>query len=139
MRAGGAAARAARAGLALALSACGAEFPAAALATATDASGARLAELRTAPQPPTVGNLVAELTLLTNPGREPLDGLAVSVTPWMPAMRHGSSVVPTVVAQGEGGRYRIENLSLTMAGAWELQVAVAGASEDSLVLPFDVR
>ena len=52
-------------------------------------------------------------------------GLTLAITPWMPAMDHGTSVVPTVTDLG-GGHYRVTNLVLYMAGHWELRIGIGG-------------
>jgi len=67
-----------------------------------------------------------------------VDGLTVSVHPWMPAMGHGSSVVPQVTSIG-GGRYLVEDLSLVMPGTWQLQLTLDGSSHDTATLSFDVQ
>ncbi len=75
-------------------------------------------------------------------GGAPRDGLTISVHPWMPAMGHGSSVVPTVTALG-GGRYAVSELAMVMPGLWQLQLTVdgsgAGGVHDTLTLSFDVH
>ncbi len=123
---------------AIALCACGTSkknvaFPANALVTAANADLS--IALRTGPeQPPVRGGVDAELTL-TDASGAPKDGLTLSVTPWMPEMGHGASVMPAVAAQG-AGKYLVTNLDLFMPGTWELRVS---AGNDNLVLNFDVQ
>ena len=69
--------------------------------------------------------------------RRPVDGLAITVLPWMPDMGHGASVTPTVTAAG-GGRYVVENVELFMPGKWELRTTLAGPSEDSVTPSFRI-
>jgi hypothetical protein len=108
-------------------------FPDAPYATVTSDGGAVTIAFRTAPQqPPGRGVVTAELTVTTADGA-PVDGLDLSVVPWMPAMGHGASVVPTVTAES-GGRYVVSNVALFMPGQWELRTTVSGAVHDSAVL-----
>ncbi len=59
----------------------------------------------------------------------------VEITPWMPEHGHGSLWPPTITEQGKG-RYRAV-IALTMAGHWQLKVAVRkGDLEDSTVFEF---
>ncbi len=61
-------------------------------------------------------------------------GAEITVTPWMPAMKHGVSETPTVQERG-GGLYVVEDLTLTMTGKWELRLKVAkGGAEDTVVI-----
>jgi hypothetical protein len=74
------------------------------------------------PGPPAKGTnemvfLVADLS------GTPLDGATVTVVPWMPDHAHGSAMKPTTSALG-GGLYRASSVSLTMAGLWQIKVAV---------------
>jgi hypothetical protein len=104
-------------------------FPLDAYATATSASGDLVVEVRTAPaQPPPRGTCEVELRVIDHDGHA-VDGLALSVVPWMPAMGHGASVVPSVTAIGDG-RYVADNVSFYMPGAWQLRVTIGGARSD---------
>ena len=67
----------------------------------------------------------------------PLDGLDVAIVPWMPAMGHGASTVPTVTPKG-GGAYVAENVILAMPGQWQLRVTITGAASDTCVATVDV-
>lgn len=114
-------------------------FPDSALVTSQGESGALSFELRTAPsQPPPRGTSTAELRITDASSGAPVDDLAVQVVPWMVAMGHGSSGKPTVTASG-GGKYVVSNVSLYMAGQWELRITVTGSAADSVALPLDVR
>jgi len=84
------------------------------------------------------GNLEAELTITETSGSTPVDGLTLQVVPWMPQMRHGTSVTPTVMAEG-GGKYLVGNLYLFMPGIWELQTAVSGTKTDTADPQFTVQ
>jgi len=63
-------------------------------------------------------------------------GGEITVTPWMPAMGHGTFEAPVVTEKG-GGLYAVENIILTMSGNWELRVGVKKAeAEDTAVFEF---
>lgn len=61
----------------------------------------------------------------------PMDGMAVSVRPWMPDHGHGTPVQAQITAL-EDGQYEIAPLNLFMAGYWEVTVSTA-EPEDSVV------
>jgi len=112
----------------------GAQRGSPALATLTSSAGDLQVEVRTAPgQPPSVGLSTVTLNI-TDAAGTPQNGLSLAVVPWMPAMGHGTSVTPVVAATGKG-TYRIYNVSLFMAGQWELRVDVRGTTTDQLVIP----
>ncbi|MBM4373460.1 MAG: FixH family protein [Deltaproteobacteria bacterium] len=67
----------------------------------------------------------------------PASGLTLEATPWMPAMGHGSPYDGTSV-ELEPGHYLLTDVSLFMAGVWELRTAI-GPDEDHATLSFDVR
>jgi hypothetical protein len=129
--------------LVLALFACssgagvGADFPAAADATVTSSAGKLRVELRTAPSPAARGTDRVKLTMLDATSGGPVDGLTVTITPWMPAMGHGTSVKPTVIALGQGS-YSSDDVALFMAGHWELRTTITGGIEDSATLAVDI-
>ncbi len=115
-----------------------ASFPAAAYETTSTASGAYSIEVRTSPQPPTTGVIAVELRVRDR-ANVPADGLAIVATPMMPAHTHGASVQPSVTAKG-GGVYLLENVSVFMAGKWELRTKLTrGASEEDATIALDVR
>ena len=92
-----------------------ATFPASALTTVTSASGAHTLEVRTSPsQPPSRGTSSVEFIVRDQQGALE-DGLTIDVTPWMPAMGHGTSVVPEVSQTAEG-TYVARNVALFMPG-----------------------
>jgi hypothetical protein len=79
-----------------------------------------------------------ELTVERTSDHARADGLELSMTPFMPAMGHGSATQPTVSALGEG-QYRFTSLELSMPGLWELRTTIAGPFQDSVVLRLEVR
>jgi hypothetical protein len=111
-------------------------FPETPFATLSSASGALSVEMRSWPQPPAQGLIDAEFTVTQADGGTPVDGLSVSIRPWMPAMNHGP-IRPTVVAE-DGGRYLITNLDLYMAGEWQLQTTFSGPIDDHVEPEFEV-
>jgi hypothetical protein len=84
----------------------------------------------TDPQPPTEGSLSVRYVITDATSAQPVDGLSLSIVPWMPAMGHGTSVVPSVSAGG-GGVYNLSNVYLFMPGQWQLRTAISGAVTDS--------
>jgi hypothetical protein len=112
-------------------------FPAAPFMTTQSDSGSLTIELRTAPeQPPARGIARVEL-VVTDAQGERQDGLDVASTLWMPAMGHGSSVQPTVSAQGKG-TYVLDSVYLYMPGLWELRTAFSGSVVDQATPQFEV-
>jgi len=87
--------------------------------------------LTTAPdQPPSVGVDGVEL-LLTDPETgKPVDGEEITLTPFMPAMGHGTDTIPQCQAMGQG-RYVCTDVNLFMPGEWQLRFQFSGAVTDS--------
>src|SRR4051794_29256986 len=84
----------------------GGAFPEAPYVTLASDAAALQIEVRTSPQqPPSRGSVDVELTV-TDADGNPRDDLAITASPWMPAMAHGASTKPIVEAQGQG-RYLI--------------------------------
>jgi hypothetical protein len=79
--------------------------------------------------PPQRGNGSLEY-LITDSSGNPVDGLTVSVLPWMVQMGHGSSITPCVMSEGNGV-YVVNNVYLFMAGEWQLRTTVSGPTTDS--------
>jgi hypothetical protein len=52
-----------------------------------------------------------------------VDGATIKVTPSMPDHGHGRAQKPEVAAVG-GGKYAVTKVYLSMAGLWEIKVAV---------------
>jgi hypothetical protein len=113
-------------------------FTTAALTTVTTDTGKLRVEIRTAPYPhlvaglQSVGLVVSDLATGAK-----LDGLTVTLTPWMTAMGHGASVTPSLSALGEG-RYVFTNVSLFMPGEWQLRTQFSGPVNDSVEPTFSV-
>jgi YtkA-like protein len=88
------------------------------------------------PDPPIRGTDNVILSI-TDAAGAPVDGLQIDAQPWMPAHGHGTSVVPTLSAQG-GGRYQLQNVYLYMAGTWELRLTFSGPESDTATPTFDI-
>lgn len=61
-----------------------------------------------------------------------VDGLDISMFPFMPAMGHGSSASSTSEALGSGC-YAFKDIVLSMPGVWELRSTIEGSTSDSVV------
>lgn len=96
--------------------------------TVTSTSGALRIAFDVAPQPAIRGTNSVELRVTSASTGEPVDGLTVHVTPWMPAMDHGSSTA-TVTPQG-GGVYLVRDVYLYMPGTWVLKTSFGGSLTD---------
>ena len=107
------------------------------LVTANSTSGALRVEVRSSPQPLARGTNDLQLTVMDASSGATLDDLTVSVQPWMPAMNHGSSTVPTVTRQG-AGKYLVTEVNLFMPGHWELRMSLSGSSPDDVVVASDI-
>lgn len=90
-----------------------------------------------APNGATVGTGTFELTVTDASDGAPRDGLTVAVTPWMPAMGHGTAA-PTVTAEG-GGNYRLDDVYLFMPGTWELEISFSGPVTDHADPTFQIQ
>jgi len=100
------------------------------LVTTMSQSGALLVAVCTSSQPPVEDQMQGEVIIHDAKTRAPVDGLTLSVTPWMPAMGHGQSVTVTVTPKGNGV-YDIAPLAFFMAGEWELVTKIDGQTSDS--------
>ncbi len=113
-------------------------FPSEAYVSLTTQAGIYRVEVRTAPaQPPLRGDLDVEVRIVDAKGA-PVDGIALGVVPWMPTHAHGTSVVPTVTAEGSG-RYHVVHVELFMPGTWQLRMTFGeNGGVDHAVVPIDV-
>ena len=66
----------------------------------------------------TLGIVVADLH------GSPVDGLAITLVPWMAAMGHGTSAIPQIEPLGSG-RYVASDVTLFMPGDWQLRTTLA--------------
>jgi len=113
-------------------------FPTSAFQMFTTAGGKLNVELRLSEQPPQAGlNEVQYLVTDATTGA-PVDGLDVVIVPWMPAMGHGASVTPILQPPEGNGVYHFTNVSLFMAGEWQLRTKFSGQVTDSAAPTFSV-
>jgi hypothetical protein len=105
--------------------------------TVTSDSGALRVTVQMSPEPVQRGTSSAKVTITDIGDGGTVDGLTLAVTPWMPAMDHGTSGIPVVTPLG-GGVYQVSNLVLYMAGHWELRMAIGSAPMDHAAPAFDV-
>ncbi len=83
-------------------------------------------EVRTAPvQPPTTGLDGVEVVLTDPKTGDPVDGMQITLVPWMPLMGHGADLTPKLEAKGKG-HYVFTNVNLFMPGEWQLRFAFSG-------------
>ncbi len=68
----------------------------------------------------------------------PVDGLTLSMVPFMPAMGHGSATVPTITSLGTG-KFGVDDVVLAMPGVWELRTTISGPESDYAVLRVEVE
>lgn len=115
------------------------DFPGSPLTTAKSKSGGLSLAVFTGPtQPPTRGKLRVKLVVTDASTGAPVDDLTIDVTPMMPSMGHGTPVVPKTTAKGSGA-YLVEDVSLFMAGTWELEISISGAKKDEAVATVKVK
>ena len=103
------------------------------MAVVTSDSGKLVADVFASP---TRGVNTMKLHVADDAGR-PVDGLAMTVTPWMASHAHGTSVIPVVTAMGNGD-YVVSELNLFMPGRWQIRVSVTTPSTDAFVSFLDV-
>ncbi len=113
-------------------------FPTTALSTTKSEGGKLQIAIRGAPYQPLVAGLdCLQLVVTDSSTGAPVDGLSVTMTPWMPAMGHGADTTPVVTALGQG-RYVLTDVSLFMPGEWQLRTQFSGPVEDSVEPTFSV-
>lgn len=108
-------------------------------AVVTSASGMLQVEARTLDgEAPLRGVNAFDIEIARADSGEPLADAQVTLTPWMPAMGHGTSVKPAMTAVGEG-HYHAQQVYLFMPGLWELRISIAGSVQDDAALRFQIR
>jgi hypothetical protein len=113
-----------------------ASFPELALETIDTASGQLHVEVRLSPQPPVRGQNAAQLTVVDGAGQA-VDGLTLTVMPWMPSHGHGATVQPAITST-DAGVFVANPLYLFMAGQWELRIGLDGAVNDTATATIDI-
>ncbi|HLK40923.1 MAG TPA: FixH family protein [Polyangiaceae bacterium] len=90
------------------------------------------------PGPPIVGINTFTLRLLDASGNAIPSATFPTIKLWMPYMRHGSSVIPSVMSNGDG-TYSIHTIDLIMAGVWQFTfTAQSGSTKDTAMYTFCV-
>ena len=105
-------------------------FPAMVLATADSTSGHLHVALHAVPDPLVRGQNVGQVAITDDAG-QPVDGLSLTLIPWMPSHGHGTSVQPEITATTAVGVFVANPLYLFMAGEWELRMTFEGAFNDT--------
>jgi hypothetical protein len=113
------------------------KFPVAPLSTFTSDGKDLDIELRTAPEQPIhVGpGSEGELRITDATTGDPIDGLEIAVTTWMPVMGHACSPVPVKVEPQGQGTYLLTPLLASMKGACELRLTFSGSKLGHAVSP----
>jgi hypothetical protein len=112
-------------------------FPADPYAVVTSDGGKLMIEVRTGPsQPPGRGKTDVQL-VVRDRGGVLVEGLELEAMPWMPVMGHGAPVAPVASSEGTG-TYALRNVSMYMAGLWELRTTFSGVVMDTAAPAFDV-
>lgn len=133
--------------LAIGLCACGGadgvlrspplSFSGATYQSVASGSGKMQIGVRWSPQAPAVGVDAGEFTVTDTAGA-PLDGLALTIVPWMPAHGHGTSVTPEIT-ETSPGVFVATPLYLYMSGHWDLRTTISGAEGDTATPSVDLR
>ncbi len=91
-------------------------------------------------QPPTRGVIEAKIAISKASDNTPVNGLTISIVPWMPSMGHGTPISPSVTSLGQG-EYIAKNVSVFMAGQWELRTTLTSLNgvNDSATFALDVQ
>lgn len=94
------------------------------------------------PGPPVKGRNIWTVEIDASATGLPLDGLDLSVTPWMPDHMHGST--PVVVTPTAAGNYDLEPVYLYMSGLWEVRMTIVGTmvgagTTDTATLPICIK
>jgi len=91
------------------------------------------------PAPPARGNntwVVQIMSMNAGVDATPLDGAAITVTPYMPAHQHGTPVIASVTPTGTPGQYTLSPVNLWMPGVWQTTIAVTTPTKDQAVFSF---
>lgn len=113
-------------------------FDATPVQSVRSASGALLVAVHAEAGHPPARGVNAFRYVVTDGGGGPVDGLHLTVTPWMPDMGHGSSVSPAVTAAG-GGAYLVTDVYFAMPGRWELNSNFTGPVTDAAKPTFQIQ
>ena len=75
--------------------------------------------------------------VITDSSGGPIDGMQMTIAPWMPDMGHGSSATPRVTALGAGA-YVITDVFFAMPGRWDLISNFTGPVSDAAKPSFQI-
>lgn len=93
-----------------------------------DASEVQITLLESVPGPPVKGDSTWRIQV-TDMDNTPLDGLTVTVTPFMPDHGHGTPIAAEVSELAEPGEYEAGPVNLWMPGLWETTVEVTDGAD----------
>lgn len=93
-----------------------------------------------APAPPAKGGNVFVIDV-ADEGGQPVSGASIDVKSFMPAHGHSATVVPTVKAGSQPGRYDVSGVELFMLGLWQITFTVtpAGGAAEPVVFSFCIE
>jgi len=104
--------------------------------TVSSSSGQLTIAIRWSPDVPLRGSDAAQLTFLDAVGN-PVDGLDLSIVPWMPAHGHGTSAQPLITTTAPGVQVATP-LYLFMSGEWQLRMTITGAMDDTAIATVEI-
>jgi hypothetical protein len=85
------------------------------------------------PAPPAKGDN-EWVVQVQDPGGTPVEGITLSIRPWMPDHGHGSTRPATITPLASPGQFRISPLNLWMPGFWEITLSASkDGGQDSAV------
>ena len=103
--------------------ACGGSAMPPALIAQTVSSDLRRFSIQVASDPNPAIRGVNKIEYTLSSTSSSLDGLTLTVVPWMPSHGHGTSVKPTIQDLG-GGKFEIDDVLFFMPGTWELRTTI---------------
>jgi hypothetical protein len=113
-------------------------FPTSALSSVSSDAGKLRVSVYSAPYQPLIAGTSCLELVVTDPSTgAAVDGLSITMTPWMPAMGHGADTIPALTPLGQG-RYVFTEVGLFMPGEWQLRTQFSGEVTDSIEPTFNV-
>jgi hypothetical protein len=100
------------------------------MSAATSETGTTVALAAADPTPPDVGD--NSWTLEISDGSGPVEGLDVTVVPWMPLHGHGLTPADYAATDEGGGTYAVAPFDLVMPGLWEFRVRLGDGADEAL-------
>jgi hypothetical protein len=102
----------------------------------TSTSGIKVAIMESTPAPPARGDNVWRLSI-TDAQDVAMEGMVVTVFPWMPDHGHGTSAVAQIADIGQG-EYTLDPVNLWMAGYWEITITVGDGVTEAEEVVFEL-